>query len=222
MRTLLIAATLGLLSLPAAAQNVAEPSSGVQFPVMLPVGSAHHALAGTGLRTRTFLNVKVYAAGLYLEPGAARTSLASFAGKDAAALAADNAVYDALLRMSFPMSLRLVMTRNVSGDQMKNAFDEVLAERVAAAAQHGMQGGDVALQTFKGYFSLDRLTSGTELVFTCENGNLHSIVGSETKAVIASPALCWSLFDVYLGHEPIQANIKRGLVGRLPEVLAGR
>ena len=217
MRALFTLTAASLLALPAVAQTVAEPSSNVQFPVMLN----QQALAGTGLRTRTVLSVKVYAVGLYVEPAAARSTLASFAGKDAAALAADNGVYDALLRMSFPMTLRLVMTRNVSGDQMKNAFDEVLAERVAAAAQRGMQGGDAALQTFKTYFSLDRLTSGTELVFTCEGGNLHSTVGGETKAVINSPALCWSLFDVYLGHTPIQTNIRRGLVGRLPEVLAG-
>jgi hypothetical protein len=83
-----------------------------------------------------------------------------------------------------------------------------------------MPGGEEALNTFRGYFSLDRLTEGAELVFTCTpDGHLHSKVAGEQKAVISSRALCWALFDVYLGASPISANGKRSVVARTPEIL---
>jgi len=215
--------TAAALAAPAAAQSVNEPSSGVAFPTTMAVANgAQQSLAGTGIRTRTMLNVKVYAFGLYVDPTGARAALSAYAGRDAAALANDATLYEALLRLSFPMSMRLVMTRNVSGEQMAEAFDGALRPRVVAAAGRGMAGGEAALTTFRGYFSVEQLTSGTELLFTCDNGTLHSQVASQPKAPIGNPALCWALFDVYLGREPISSNGKKSAVGRLPEVLAAR
>lgn len=224
MRTGIALAALCALTFPVAAQTVNEPSSGVAFPVELAVANgSRQALAGTGLRTRTMLNVKIYAFGLYLDAAAARTALATFAGRDAAALGNDNGFYDALLRMSFPMSLRLSMIRNISGEQMSDAFEEALRPRVVAAAGRGMAGGEAALATFRGYFSLDRLVTGAELIFTCTpDGSLHSSVVGEAKPAIASPALCWALFDVYLGRTPITTSGKKSAVARVPEILAAR
>ena len=221
MRRLLTAITLAALAAPAAAQTVNEPSSGVAFPVSLTVADGStQVLLGTGLRTRTVLNVKVYAFGLYVDQAAARTALTSFAGKTAEQLAGDQTFYDTFLRMGFPMSMRLVMTRNVSGDQMSEAFNEVLGPRVTAAAGRGMPGGEQALATFRTYFSVDRLTSGTELLFTCAaDGTMHVSVGGERKAPISSRALCWALFDVYLGATPISPSGKRTAIARTPGIL---
>lgn len=221
MRRLLTALALAALAAPAAAQSVNEPSSGVAFPVSMAVADGStQVLLGTGLRTRTMLNVKVYAFGLYVDQAAARTALTSFAGKTAEQLAADQTFYAALLRMGFPMTMRLVMTRNVSGEQMSEAFDGALRPRVVAAAGRNMPGGEEALATFRGYFSVDRLTEGAELVFTCTaDGAFHSKVAGEQKAVINNRALCWALFDVYLGANPISSGGKRTVIARTPEAL---
>jgi len=221
MRRLLTTALLAALAAPAAAQTVNEPSSGVAFPVSMAVADGStQVLLGTGLRTRTMLNVKVYAFGLYVDEAAARTALTGFAGRTAEQLAGDQSFYAALLRLGFPMTMRLVMTRNVRGEQMSEAFDGALRPRVVAAAGRGMPGGEDALNTFRGYFSLDRLTQGAELVFTCTaDGTFHSTVAGEGKAPISSRALCWALFDVYLGSSPISASGKRSVIARTPEVL---
>ncbi len=221
MRRLLTAALLAAAAVPAAAQSVNEPASGVAFPVSMTVADGStQVLLGTGLRTRTMLNVKVYAFGLYVDEAGARAALASHVGRPAEQLAGDAQFYGALLRMGFPMSMRLVMTRNVRGEQMSEAFDGALRPRVIAAAGRGMPGGEEALNTFRGYFSLDRLTSGAELVFTCtSDGTFHSNVVGETKPPISSRALCWALFDVYLGSNPISAAGKRTVIARTPEVL---
>ncbi len=217
--TLLVAA----LAAPAAAQTVTEPSSGVAFPVELSVaGGGRQVLAGTGLRTRTMLNVKIYAFGLYVDAAGARAALSAYAGRGAAELERDNAFYDAVLRLGFPMTMRLSMIRNITGEQMSEAFEDALRPRVTAAAGRGMAGGEAALNTFRGFFSLDRLTEGVELLFTCTgDGTLHTSVAGEAKPAIQSRALCWALFDVYLGRNPISASGKRSAIARMPAILGG-
>jgi len=224
MRHLMTALAAAAFATTAHAQSsVNEPSSGVAFPVELTgANGSSQVLSGTGLRTRTMLKVKIYAFGLYVDAAGARGALGSFAGKTAAQLGADATFYDAILRMSFPMSLRLAMIRNITGEQMSEAFDEALRPRVVAAAGRNMPGGEAALTTFRGYFTLDRLTEGAELVFTCTaDGTLHSTVVGERKAPITSRALCWALFDVYLGREPITPSGKVNAVSRMPQIIGG-
>jgi hypothetical protein len=206
-----------------AAQTVTEPSSGVEFPVTLTTATgADHVLTGTGIRTKTFLKVKVYAFGLYVDEPAATAALAGFAGKDAKTLEKDNTFYDALLQMQFPMTLRLVMTRDVGGDDMADAFDGALRPRVIqAAAEKGMPGGEEALETFRGYFSVGEMTKTSELLFTCTpDGTLSSSVKGTPNPPLTSAALCWALFDVYLGEKPISGDGKKGVTAGFPQLLA--
>jgi hypothetical protein len=208
--------------LPLAAQTVTEPSSGVEFPVRLttPTG-AEHVLTGTGLRTKTFLKVKVYAFGLYVDQTQAAAALAGFAGQDARTLEKDRTFYEALLRMQFPMTLRLVMTRDVGGEDMAEAFDGALRPRVVqAAAEKNMPGGEEALETFRGYFNVGEMTRTSELLFTCTpDGTLSSSVKGTPNPPLTSPALCWALFDVYLGEKPISGDGKKGVTAGFPELL---
>src|SRR5512145_1253341 len=104
--------------------QVTEPNTKVAFPAELQAAAGAQALAGTGVRTRTMLKVKVYAFGLYLDAAGARSALAAWRGKNAAALAGDESLYKELLKGGFPMTLRLVMTRDVGADQMSEAFNE--------------------------------------------------------------------------------------------------
>ncbi len=223
MRSLMTLLAAAALAVPASAQTVNDPASGVAFPVeMTGANGTRQALAGTGLRTRTFLNVKIYAFGLYVDAAGARSALSSFSGRQAAQLERDNTFYDALLRMSFPMTMRLSMIRNITGEQMSEAFDEALRPRVVAAASRNMPGGEAALTQFRSYFSLDRLTEGVELVFTCTpDGTMHTTVSGEAKPAINSRALCWALFDVYLGSNPITAAGKRSVIARMPGIIGG-
>jgi hypothetical protein len=201
-------------------QTVNEPSSGVPFPLRLTTPAGEQVLMGTGIRTKTFLKVKVYAVGFYVDSAAAVQDLASFAGQDLATLRKDAGFYDALLKLPFPMSLRLVMTRNVDGETMASAFDESLRPRVQrAAAEMNMPGGEDALGTFRGYFSVEQMTKGAELVFTCAHDTLYSNVKGTERPAIGSAALCWALFDVYLGAKPISGDIKKNIIANFPALL---
>ncbi len=206
-------------------EQVLEPKSGRAFPITLrvPGGGDLHALVGTGIRTKTFLRVKVYAFGLYVDAPTATSALQAWAGRSARDLEQDQSFYGELLKGRFGMTLRLVMTRDVSGDDMAEAFDDALRPRVVRAARElNMAGGEAALTRFRGYFDVEELTEGTELLFSwLPGGRLVSSVRGEVKGEILSAALGWALFDVYLGADPISEDGKRSLVSRFPELLAG-
>ncbi len=218
-----VAATLFAAG-PALAQQV-EPSSGVAFPEALSVPGTEitHQLMGTGIRTKTFLKVKVYAFGLYVDPAGARQALGDFAGKSAKDLEKDNGFYGMLLEQEFGMTLRLVMTRNVGGEDMAEAFDGALRPRVQqAAAEQSLGGGEEALDTFRSYFNVDEMTKESEIVLSCDpQGVLRASVKGEVQPEIDSPALCWALFDVYLGPKPISGDGKKKVIQGFPQLLGG-
>lgn len=215
-----------LLAAPLAAQapTVPEPSSNVPFPVYMSVADgSRQVLMGTGIRTRTFLKVKVYAFGYYVDSAAAKGALASFAGQSRRDLERNDGFYDAILRMPFGMSMRLVMTRNVGGDQMAEAFDGALRPRVQrAAAEMNMPGGEAALERFRAFFNVDELTSGTEVLLTCTaDGTMHTRVAGQPRDPVTNRALCWALFDVYLGDDPISGDGKKSVIANFPALLGG-
>ena len=214
----MIASLLMVAAVALQSSEVTEPNTQVKFPVELQAAAGSQALAGTGVRTRTMLKVKVYAFGLYVDAAGARMALAAWRGKSAADLGRDQALYNALLKGGFPMTLRLVMTRDVGADQMSEAFNEALGPRVAQAEQRGMTGGAEALTRFRGFFT-DRLTKGTELVFAREGNTLKVSIGGKDAGEIDNGALAWALFDVYLGDKPISPDGKKTVVARLPEIL---
>jgi hypothetical protein len=206
-----------------APESVREPSSQVLFPVRLtpPGGSTAQELAGMAIRTKTIFRIKVYAFGLYVDGAAARRVLSSYRGVPADRLSADRDFFRRLLALDVPMTLRLVMTRDVGGSDVASSFDDALKPRVRQAAGRGMPGGDGALAQFRGYFNLDEVAKGTQIVFSCDaEGHLNTTVGGAARPEIPSRALCWALFDVYLGDKPISSDGKRLLVQRFPDILS--
>jgi len=228
MNRSLVALFATLVIAPAAAAQDAdvqiEPSSKVPFPVEITAAgsSGTQVLTGVGIRTKTFLKVKVYAFGLYVDEAPAREVLASFADQTARDLERNQDFYDRILDLNFGVTLRMVMTRDVDGETMAEAFDGSLRPRVQrAAAELDMPGGEAALDTFRGYFSVEEMTKEAELVFSCTpDGTLSSRVKGESVADIQSPALCWALFDTFLGEKPISNGGKKTVIANFPNILA--
>jgi hypothetical protein len=203
----------------ALAQTVTGPTAAdVPREARAPSG-LEHALTGTGIRTKTFLKVKVYAFGLYVDPAGATTALAGFAGKDATALEKDKTFYETLLQMQFPMTLRLVMTRDVGGEDMAEAFDGALRPRVIrAAAEKNMPGGEAALETFRGFFSVGEMTKDSELLFTPPGRTLSSSVKGPIPARVAR-----TLLGAVRRVQRRQAHLQHGkksVVASFPDLLA--
>jgi hypothetical protein len=84
-----------------------------------------------------------------------------------------------------------------------------------------MPGGAEALAQFRALFASE-LRNGTELLFTWAPGDrLLVSIGGRPAGEIGNRALCWALFDVYLGAKPISPEGKKTVVARLPVVLGG-
>lgn len=203
--------------------SIIEPQSKRAFPILLeaPGGGSTHTLAGTAIRTKTFFNVQVYAYGLYVDAEAARRTLRRWRDRSARDLGRDEAFYAELLEDNFGKTLRLVMTRDVGGDDMGEAFTDALAPRVQRYdREHNTSGGMGAVSEFRTYFDSEELAKETVLVVSWEpGGTLITTVAGSVRGEINSPALCWALFDVYLGEDPVMKKGKRTVIERMPEVL---
>jgi hypothetical protein len=204
-----------LLAQPAGGKTIKESSTGARFSGSVKAAGQKHQLTGVGVRTKTVFEVNVYAVGLYVDRGQAKSQLASFKGKGAGALMKDGGLRSGLLKPTLGKTLRLVMARDVDGEDMQEAFDDSLRPRLKKAASQGHGGGAAQLAKFKTFFSVDELTEGSELVFSCVDGKLSTKIAGKAEAALDAAALCWALFDIYVGADPIaeeaKANMIRGL-----------
>lgn len=187
---------LGLPATAARAQDVAEPRSGVKFPARLDGMS----LLGTGLRTRTMLKVKVYAVGLYASDDAVHGPLAAFKGRPTAP-----ELYSQLMWGDFPRQITMKFVRDVTREQIQGAFREVLPP-----GPH--------LEGFLNSFGDTK--SGQEYVLRWAPGRgLLTTVAGQDKPAIEDKNFAAAVFGIWLGDKPIQDDIKRDLVARLPQVI---
>jgi hypothetical protein len=190
-----LAASLATPALALTAEQVSEPASGVKFDT--EIGDLR--LLGTGLRTKTFLKVKVYAVGLYVDPKA----LAEHKGKTDTS--------ELLKALVWGDSRREI--------RMKFIRDGIAAKTIRGAFEESLGGTDASLrERFLANFG--DVKTGDEYVFRwLPGGTLETTVAGQAKAAIADKAFASAVFAIWLGNKPIQADIKRGLVSRAAEVL---
>ena len=106
-------AVLFSLAMPTAAPVVTEPKTGATFETN--VGDM--SLLGVGLRTKTFLKIKVYALGLYVADSALSGPLTIHRGKVGTA-----AFYQDLVEGDFEKQIVLKLVRNLSAEQIQGTF----------------------------------------------------------------------------------------------------
>ena len=192
-RALIVATLLAVPSAPAAAQDVTEPRSGATFPAR----SGDMALLGAGLRTKTFLKVKVYAIGLYVAEAALSGPLAAHKGKTTAP-----AFYTDLVSGDFAKQVTLKFLRDVTTDQIRGAFRETLT------------GADKArTEAFVGYFG-DTKTGQEYVIRWTPSVGLETTVAGQSRPPINDPAFAKAVFGIWLSEKPIQDDIKKDLVAR--------
>ena len=202
-----------------------EAHSGIRFPALLtpPGDSAPQWLAGAGIQQVSLFRINVYAFGLYVDRAAARATLADYAGRPAPRLAEDEGFYRLLLALQFAMSLRLVLAREVAGADIGRAFDEALRPRIDRwQGAAGTAAARTPLRRLRGYFAMDRLEKGTEILFCYRPREQLAVVVARTEhEPIHSKTLCQVLFDLYLGTGPVSVQGRRSVIAGFPALLAG-
>jgi hypothetical protein len=180
------------------AQDVVEPKSGVAFAQQ----ANDMSLLGVGLRTKTFLRVKVYAVGLYVSDKALTGELAAHK-KDLGS----PAFYTALVQGDFAKEIVLRFVRDVSTNQIQDAFREALG------------GADPArLSEFVANFGDTK--SGQEYRFHWSSAAVMEIsVAGQSRAPINDKAFVAEVLGIWLGPRPVQEDIKVALVSRASMLL---
>ena len=195
----LVAGVAVLLLAPFAgrAADVAEPRTGVRFP-------EHRdgmTLLGTGVRTRTFLKVKVYAIGLYVSDAALAGPLARHRGRTT-----DPGFYRELVTGDFPKQVVMKFVRDTTAAQVRDAFYEALP------------GVDrQRLDVFASHFGAPR-SGDVYVVRWAPGGVLEVTAAGQPKQPIPDKTFSTAVFGIWLGEKPIQEDIKRGLVARAGQV----
>jgi hypothetical protein len=179
---------------PALAQDVAEPKSGTKFAAK----DGDNSLLGVGLRTKTFVKVKVYAIGLYVADSAIAGPLKGKAGTPD--------LYRQLVTGDFKKKVVMKFLRNVSSEQVREAFNDTL------------KSSGVKTDVWIAYFN--DLHSGQECVIGWTPGvGLETKVAGADKPAINDKALASAIFGIWLGDKPIQDDLKKDLVARGGELL---
>ncbi len=183
MKTTLVAA---LLALSVAAASSAAEVAGVKLPDTETLDGKALKLNGAGLRKKAFF--KVYVAGLYVETPS----------KDAATLISSNQV----------KSMRLHILRNLKGSQITDAIEEGFERNSKAALPQLQPRLDKLAKMIPDVAEGDQIW----LTWIPDEGTRVTVRGTNV-GTIEGRDFADALFSVWLGPEPVQEDLKKGLLG---------
>jgi long-chain acyl-CoA synthetase len=171
-----------------AAVALAAEVGGVKLDDKVSMGAQELVLNGAGVRTRVVF--KVYVASLYLPQKA--TELAAVLSKS-------------------PRRIQLNLLRTLSADQLVEALNEGLAENNTAAELAAVKSQvdqlAMIMKSFKEVKEKDVIT----LDFV--DGATRIGLNGEAKGSIGGDAFNQALTKVWLGDKPVQADLKKSLLG---------
>lgn len=185
MRKVLIA-LLALCSFTALARTV----EGINLPDSVQVESTPLSLNGAGLRTKTFLHVKVYVIGLYT---------AQKGQSPQAVIAPDQ-----------PKQIQMVLMRDVDKEKIIEAINEGF-EHNSKQDLPKLQGrlGDLAK-------AIPDLKEGNKLIFTYVPGKGTLLGGVAKPVVIPGKDFYDALLGCWLGRDPVDDDLKAQMLGKNP------
>lgn len=203
---------------------VEEPSTNVKFPtcLTLPGCPTSLSLLGTGYREKVFaiIGVKVYAAGLYINPSISN-ELNAWRGRSAAAIQEDSSLFNIIFKSPSEKSLQIVLVRDVDGKTFWDALDDAISPRIKAPTPVD----ESALSTFRSIFEGRSLKKGTFIFLTwLEPAKMLvsiSVDGPPTgiEDTIESNNVTLALFDVFFGDSPVSPTLKASIATGLAAVL---
>jgi hypothetical protein len=171
-----------------AAVALAAEVAGVRLDDKVSVGAQELVLNGAGVRTRVVF--KVYVASLYLPQKA--TELAAVLAKS-------------------PRRIQLNLLRTLAADQLVEALNEGLAENNTAAELGAVKSQVDALATIMKSFKEVKEKDVITLDFV--DGATRIGLNGDAKGNIGGDAFNQALTKVWLGEKPVQADLKKSLLG---------
>lgn len=176
---------LGAFASPGMAREVA----GVNLPDSATVQGQPLVLNGAGVRTRVV--IKVYAAGLYT---AQKTQDAN-----------------AVINATTPRRVQMVMLRDLGADTLNEALQDGLKKNLTAAALAELDAEAKQLGSLM--LSIGKAKEGDTIILDFSQAGVSVNVGGADKGTIANPKFASALLRVWLGDQPADAGLKKGMLG---------
>lgn len=149
-----------------------DPDTSIPFPASItPIGSSSGALklVGLGVRTVSFIRVKVYSAGAYFSEKA----LTSVRGhRELIQEGQGEGLVSYLLDQPYDVSVRIVPTRNTDHSHLRDGFVRAMLARMKQATSAGQLTDEQAEQAgkdldhFKGFFPSGKVSKGKYMLVT--------------------------------------------------------
>ncbi|CAD6890722.1 unnamed protein product [Tilletia controversa] len=153
-----------------------DPATGTELPESLPSPLSYQGpelrLVGLGVRTVSFLKVRVYVAGVYVDQGALeRVRREAGVGAEVRALEGKSTeeVVKALLDAGVPFVIRIVPVRSTDFNHMRDGFTRSVQARLKAARKANIlppaadEDLSLSLQSLKSLFPPSALPKGSTL-----------------------------------------------------------
>ncbi|KAK4577031.1 hypothetical protein RGQ29_027513 [Quercus rubra] len=201
-----------------------EPATTVKFQrsLSLPGCSGSLSLLGTGYREKSFaiIGVKVYAAGLYVNPSIL-SELNAWKGQSTTKIQEIPSLFNSIFQSPLEKSLKIVLVRDVDGKTFWDAFDDAISPRIKAPTSID----ESALSTFRSIFQGRLLKKGTFIFLTwLEPSKMLVCVSldglpSNVEATIESGSVTLALFDVFFGNGPVSPSLKDSVAKGLATIL---
>jgi hypothetical protein len=183
--SLRLIAALALLLSPV--MTSAKEVAGVALPETVMLGTQPLVLNGAGIRSKFF--IKVYVGALYL-PARARDA-------------------EAVLRHTGPVAMHMhFLYSEVTQEKLVNAWNEGFAANLDTAARERLK---PRIERFNGLFRNVRKGEVIRLDYQPGSGTTVSI-NDETRGVIEGEDFMQAWLRIWLGKEPADAGLKKGLM----------
>ncbi|KEI36723.1 uncharacterized protein L969DRAFT_54397 [Mixia osmundae IAM 14324] len=230
----------------AAPKTRIDPDTSLAFPLSLEPKSIQPAsplvLARQGVRTVSFLSVRVYTAGLYAEERLLRnlSKLQGFSepsfGKDTIVRPSRDinalegeALIASLLDEPVDFVVRIVPTRNTDGSHMRDGFFRSIQARLKLAERSGRideataDNVSASLNELKSLFPVGKIAKGNELLLIRRGTDGALLVEYEGNAsTLQNPWISKQLLLAYFADQPISAKAKDSFAqGLVDAVLNG-
>ena len=158
-----------------------------EFPKELKIDNETLLLNGSGLRTATIFNVKVYSAGLYLKHKASTT--------------------EGVLNGLGTKRLEMEFLRDVDAADVREAWDRSFAANCVLSCESGK----VPLDAIKKM--MPDLKKGDRMIVTFRGTAVELMVNNSKKGEIKAKDFPLELLSTWIGKKPPNEDLKKGLLG---------
>jgi hypothetical protein len=182
-----IATAAVLIALLTGSPVPAATLAGVDFPDRISMGGRTLALNGLGLRTTTFLDVRVYVIGLYLER--------------------ESSDARAVIESSESKRVQMHFVRDVSAEEAREAWKRGFEDNCEDVASLE---GEIA--TFDA--SMRDMKAGDTLALDFAGDTVDVRINGVVIDTVRGSPFQQALLGIWLGSKPIDSDLKEGILGR--------